>query len=132
MDSKIHHCVPEKLRQEGKFNTSQYNPEVCHNFNHIAIEDGNSSLADNLQLSSENDVVFNDLLEVLPEFSHCDPVTDIKRLFISPVDHSRGYLCLQTMESSEDGLNFVHLRELMEPERDSPELVQASKSDWSS
>ncbi len=33
------------------------------------------------------------------------------------------------MESSEDGFNFVHLREIMEPEWDSPELVQASKSD---
>ncbi len=68
-------------------------------------------------------------MEVLPGFSHFDPVADIKCLFISPVDHSRQYLCLETMQSSEDGFNFVHLRELMEHEWDSPELVQASKTD---
>ncbi len=119
VDSKIHHCVPQKLRQKGKLNRSLYDPKLCHNFNHIAIEGRNFSLEDNLQLSSKNEVVFNDIQEVLPGFSHYDPVTDIKCLFISPVDHSRQYLCLQTMEFPEDGFNFVCLRELMEPEWDS-------------
>ncbi len=89
VDSTINHRVPEKSRQKGKFRRNLYDPEVSHNFNHTAIEDGNFSLDDNLQLSSKNEVVLNDIQEVLPGFSHYDPVTDISRLFISPVDHSR-------------------------------------------
>ncbi len=63
MESKIDHYVPEKLRQKGKLTRSSYDPEVCHNFNHIAIEGKNFSLESNLQLSSKNKVVFNDITE---------------------------------------------------------------------
>ncbi len=72
----------KKSRQKGKLNRCLCNPEVCHNFNHIATEGKNFSLEDNIQLSSKNEVVFNDILEVLPGISHYDPVTDIKSLFI--------------------------------------------------
>ncbi len=44
-------------------------------------------------------------------------------------ESSKQYLCLQKMESSEDGFNFVHLWKKVDPEWDLPELVQASKSD---
>ncbi len=81
-----------------------------------------------MENSSEKEVAFNDKLEVLPGFSHYDPVTAIKRFFISPFDHTRQNLCLQTMESS--GFKFVHLRKVIESEWDSPESVQASTSDY--
>ncbi len=106
VDSKILHCVPEKLRLKRKCNIGCYDPNVLHNFNYFAIKDNNSSLEDNLQLSSKNEVEINDELEVLPGFSPYDPVTDLCQKFILPVDHSRQCLCLQTTKSSEDGFKF--------------------------
>ncbi len=65
------------------------------------------------------------MLEVLPEFSPYKPATDLHHKFIPPVDHSR----LPTIESSEDGFKFVHLRSAIESKWDSSELGQTSKSD---
>ncbi len=53
VDSKILHCVLEKLRPKGKCIKGYYDPDACHSFNHIAIEDNISSIEDNLQLSSK-------------------------------------------------------------------------------
>ncbi len=129
VDSKVLHCVLEKMRLKGNHIQGCYDPVLCQNFNHFAIQDKSSSIEDNLQLSSKNEVEINDVLEVLPEFSPYDQVTDHCHKFIPPVDQLRQNLCLQTMESSEGGFKFVHFRSVVESEWDSPELVQAFKSD---
>ncbi len=85
-----------------------------------------TKLEDNIQLSSKNKVEIYDVLEVLPGFSSYDPVADLCCKFVPPVDHSRQYLCLQTMKSSEDCFKFVHLTSVIESEWDTPELAQAS------
>ncbi len=82
VDSKIHHCCPEKMRLKGKRIWGCYDPDVYHNFNHFAIKDNSFSIEDNLQLSSKNEVEINDVLEVLPGLFPCDPVTDHFHKFI--------------------------------------------------
>ncbi len=122
VDSKILHCLLEKMTLKGNHIHGYYDPDVCHNFNHFAIEDNSSSIEDNLHFSSKNEVKINDVLEALPGVSPYDPVTGHQNKFIPLVDQLRQHLCLQTRKIQKMVSKFVHLRSVIGSEWDSPEL----------